>query len=164
MAFTGANARLKRVLRKARSGEKIKIGILGGSVTAGHGVSHERRWMTLYGEWWKAIFPQTEIQVINGAVPATTTEYYLACFAEHIDEDIDVVVIEMAINDQRWIGMFCLRRFVVLLVYRIEPLARSYEYLLRVLMELPNRPAVLNLQVCYPTTFLMRFLSDKISR
>lgn len=56
---------------------------------------------------------------VNGAVPATTTEYYSVCALEHIgahdlsvcrdsrsispipDEEVDLVIIEMAINDPR---------------------------------------------------------------
>jgi lysophospholipase L1-like esterase len=103
LAFEGANARLKRVIRKARKGEKIKIGILGGSVTAGHGVKEPSRWSSLYGDWWRTTFPDAEIQVINGAVPASETSYYMTCFGEHIDRDVDVVVIEMGINDRRYV-------------------------------------------------------------
>lgn len=43
---------------------------------------------------------------------------------------MDVVVIEMAINDER-----------------LEILARSYENLIRAVLELPNKPAILHLQV-----------------
>ncbi|KAJ7160192.1 hypothetical protein C8R46DRAFT_1107294 [Mycena filopes] len=130
LAFEGANTRLKRVLRKAQSGAKIKIGVLGGSVSKGHGVKFEAQWPTLYGAWWSAAFPRAEVQVLNGAVAATTSDYYATCFLEHIDADVDVVVVELAINDQRG-----------------EVLAQSYEYLVRMLLGLPNAPAVVNLQI-----------------
>lgn len=75
-------------------------------------------------------FPNTEIEITNGAVGGTITTYLETCFTEHIDEDVDVVVIEMAINDER-----------------LEILARSYENLIRAVLELPNKPAILHLQV-----------------
>lgn len=105
IAFEGANTRLKRVIRKAQRGERIKIGILGGSVTDGHGVfgkDREKLWPNLYANWWRKTFPQVEVELINGAIPATSSSYYMSCFGEHIDRDVDIVVIELAINDQRW--------------------------------------------------------------
>ena len=116
-------------MAKARTGEKIKIGILGGSVTKGHGVGESQRWATLYGNWWRDTF-DIEVEVVNGAVGATVSEYLETCFAEHIPEDVDIVLIELAINDQR-----------------LERNARSYENLMRALLDLPNHPAVINLQV-----------------
>ncbi|KAJ7069380.1 hypothetical protein C8F01DRAFT_1207108 [Mycena amicta] len=130
LAFTGANTRFRRVLLKAQSGARVKIGILGGSVTKGHGVSALQQWPSLYGHWWRDTFPDAEIVVLNGAVPATTSDYYAACFLEHIDEDVDLVVLEMAINDQRH-----------------ELVAQTFELLLRSLLELPQKPAVLHLQI-----------------
>lgn len=80
---------------------KIKIGVIGGSVTRGHGVVHEECWVTLYADWWHSMFPAMDVQVINGAVPASETDYFQTCFLEHLPKDIDLVIIEMAINDQR---------------------------------------------------------------
>jgi hypothetical protein len=40
--------------------------------------------------------------VINGAIPASETSYYMTCFGEHIDKDVDIVVVEMGINDRRY--------------------------------------------------------------
>ncbi|ELU43286.1 capsule structure designer protein [Rhizoctonia solani AG-1 IA] len=120
----GPNTRLRRVLQKAADGHPINIGILGGSVTAGHGVLHPEYWTDIFFNWHeKNVF-------VNGAVPATTTEYYSVCALEHIDKEVDLVIIEMAINDQR-----------------VEVFAQSYEWLVRMLMDLPNKPAVVSAQV-----------------
>lgn len=43
----------------------------------------------------------SEIELINGAVPATGSDYYSMCFKEHIPEDVDIVIIELSVNDQR---------------------------------------------------------------
>jgi len=63
-------------------------------------------------------------------VPASSTDYYRTCYLEHIDDDVDMVIIELGINDQR-----------------NEKFAIAYEQLLRSLLTLPNKPAVVNLQV-----------------
>ncbi|KAB5593862.1 hypothetical protein CTheo_2714 [Ceratobasidium theobromae] len=129
-AYEGPNVRLRRVLQKAADGHPIRIGILGGSVSAGHGVVHEDCWTNIFFNWWNTTFPHENNVFTNGAVPATTTEYYSVCALEHIDQDVDLVIIEMAINDQR-----------------NELFAQTYEWLVRMLLALPNKPAVINAQV-----------------
>lgn len=37
--------------------------------------------------------------MINGAQGATGSDYFSYCFGEHIPEDVDLVVIELAVND-----------------------------------------------------------------
>ncbi|CAE6469557.1 unnamed protein product [Rhizoctonia solani] len=129
-AYEGPNTRLRRVLQKAADGNPINIGVLGGSVTAGHGVLHPEYWTDIFFDWWNTTFPHEKNVFVNGAVPATTTEYYSVCALEHIDEEVDLVIIEMAINDQR-----------------NDVFAQTYEWLLRQLLDLPNKPAVINAQV-----------------
>nr|KAF8609408.1 hypothetical protein BDV93DRAFT_464639 [Ceratobasidium sp. AG-I] len=131
-AYEGPNTRLRRVLQKAADGQPINIGVLGGSVTAGHGVVHPEYWTDVFFDWWNTTFPNEKNVFINGAVPATTTEYYSVCALEHIDEDVDLVILEMAINDQRQV---------------IDLFAQTYEWLIRMLLSLPNKPAVINAQI-----------------
>ncbi|KEP55010.1 putative capsule structure designer protein [Rhizoctonia solani 123E] len=129
-AYEGPNTRLRRVLQKAADGHPINIGVLGGSVTAGHGVMHPEYWTDIFFDWWNTTFPHEKNVFVNGAVPATTTEYYSVCALEHIDQEVDLVIIEMAINDQR-----------------VDVFAQTYEWLIRMLLDLPNKPAVINAQV-----------------
>ncbi|KAL7419164.1 hypothetical protein Q5752_006000 [Cryptotrichosporon argae] len=67
---------------------------------------------------------------VNGAIPASGANYFSMCFAEHIPHDADLVLVELAINDQ-----FALSSF------------ESYERLTRALLDLPNQPAVLDMHV-----------------
>ncbi|KAJ3786705.1 hypothetical protein GGU10DRAFT_418738 [Lentinula aff. detonsa] len=138
-AYEGPNARLKRVLRKLRSGQKIKIGIIGGSVSKGHGLTDRRNnWSHIYAEYIRETFASStssdaanvEVELINGSVGATVSEYMETCFREHIPEDVDLVIIELAINDQR-----------------LEGLAKGYENLIRAIFALPLRPAIINVQI-----------------
>ncbi|KAJ3798564.1 hypothetical protein GGU11DRAFT_723053 [Lentinula aff. detonsa] len=138
-AYEGPNARLKRVLRKVRSGQKIKIGIIGGSVSKGHGLRDRRHnWSHIYAEYIRETFATStssdpdnvEVELINGSVGATVSQYMETCFREHIPEDVDLVIIELAINDQR-----------------LEFLAKGYENLIRAIFALPQQPAIINIQV-----------------
>ncbi|KAL7419490.1 hypothetical protein Q5752_006328 [Cryptotrichosporon argae] len=65
---------------------------------------------------------------INGAFAGTGSNYFSACYRERIPEDVDIVMVEFAINDE----------------FQIESVA-SYERLIRALLDLPSKPAVINL-------------------
>ncbi|GJJ16093.1 hypothetical protein Clacol_010372 [Clathrus columnatus] len=128
--YEGTNFRFHRVIKQALAGEPVKIGVLGGSVTKGHGLrTQSDNWTNKFLEAWKGLFPNSQTELYNGAVPATGSDYLSVCFGEHLDEDVDLVLIELAINDQR-----------------LESNANAYEWLLRGVLELPKRPAVINLQ------------------
>ncbi|KAG8711820.1 CRISPR-associated endonuclease/helicase Cas3 [Ceratobasidium sp. 394] len=128
--FEGTNARLKRVLQKAASGQPINIGVLGGSVTHGHAVVPSQIWTDLLFAWWNATYPHENNVFVNGAVPATGTAYFSVCALEHIDENVDLVILELAINDLRG-----------------ESSAMTYEWLIRSLLDLPNKPAIISTHV-----------------
>ncbi|GJJ16092.1 hypothetical protein Clacol_010371 [Clathrus columnatus] len=128
--YEGTNFRFHRVIKQALAGEPVKIGVLGGSVTKGHGIrTPSDNWTNKFLKAWKSFFPNSQTELYNGAVPATGSDYLSVCFGEHLDEDVDLVLIELAINDQR-----------------LESNANAYEWLLRGVLELPKRPAVINLQ------------------
>ena len=55
VAYGGASARLLRVLKNAREGKSIKIGVLGGSVSRGHGIKPEQNWVAHFEKWWKEV-------------------------------------------------------------------------------------------------------------
>lgn len=39
--------------------------------------------------------------MINGAQGASGSSYFAYCFGEHIPEDVDLIIVEQAINDER---------------------------------------------------------------
>jgi hypothetical protein len=108
-AYTGSAHRFRQLILSVLRGEKtqIKMGVLGGSVTAGHGVQEDDQWPVLYGAYLQAKLREVTgrkdvtVSVQNGAVPAVESNYFTSCWMEHLDEDLDLVVIEMAINDRR---------------------------------------------------------------
>src|SRR5689334_865046 len=94
------------------------------------------------------------------------TDYFSLCFQEHISEDVDLVIIEQgelvscavswrdandaAINDEVYVVQYCSMKLP------LEPADQgptrllrnlnSYELLVRTLLELPRKPAILNLK------------------
>ncbi|GHJ84941.1 hypothetical protein NliqN6_1343 [Naganishia liquefaciens] len=138
IAHEGTNARLHRLFRKLESGMPISMGVIGGSVSAGHGLSHDGDTDEMEGplnmhrqifDWIATKWPHPEHRFSNGAIPASGSLYFATCFAEHMDEDVDLVMIELGVNDVQDITV-----------------QMEYELLLRGILALPNKPAIINLQ------------------
>jgi lysophospholipase L1-like esterase len=117
--------RLRRAFSKARRGEPITLGVIGGSIT--HGAiasSPEHGYAARVLAWWRARFPQSETRLVNAAVSGTGS-LYGAFRVQHdlLDANPDVVIVEFAVNDA-WVD------------------GAAYEGLLRQILARPNAPAV----------------------
>lgn len=70
------------------------------SVTKGHHVEANEVWTELLQTWLNDFYiPKEQLTVINGAAPATGSDYFSYCFSLHIPLDVDLVFIELGIND-----------------------------------------------------------------
>lgn len=94
--------RLKECMKKAKRGERIITGFLGGSITQGSLSSlPELCYAYLVYEWWKRKFPQSEIQFINAGIGGTTSQFGAARVEEHLLKyHPDFLLIEFAVNDE----------------------------------------------------------------
>lgn len=81
-AFAGTGRRLRKVIRKAMRGEKIKTAVIGGSVSEGVGVEIGQRWHELTSAWFRDTFPNTEVEHVIGAVPGRGSEYFQSCHGQ----------------------------------------------------------------------------------
>jgi len=99
----GDLAPLGRVLRRAREGEAITIGLLGGSITEGARASRpERSWAGRLERWWKHSFPRCRLTLVNAGIGATGS--LLGAHRVRADllvHDPDLVIVEFAVNDFR---------------------------------------------------------------
>jgi hypothetical protein len=123
--------------------------------STGHGVAHQQNWVIRLFWWWDEKFPHPENKFINGAVPAVTSDYFSACAREHIgeltthqvpqpeltpysiDEDVDLIIVELAVNDGR-----------------NDYFTITHEWFIRDMLSLPKQPAIVNLQtiaLCFET-------------
>lgn len=124
---TGDTTRLQQALTKAQRGEKITLGFIGGSITEGaHATKPEHRYVERVGAWWRATFPQTEIEVINAGIGATNSIFG----AMRVQRDVlasrpDVLIVDYGVNDRN-----------------TEEFARSYEGLLRQALTCPSQPGI----------------------
>jgi lysophospholipase L1-like esterase len=98
----GNSARIGRVISKANSGEAIKVGFIGGSITAGAAASNsDSCYAHLVYEWWKNRFPMSKVEYINAGIGATTSEFGAA----RVEDDLlkaapDIVFVEFSVNDE----------------------------------------------------------------
>ncbi|MCH5274600.1 MAG: SGNH/GDSL hydrolase family protein [Lachnospiraceae bacterium] len=125
----GDLSRLADVMRRARAGEDITIGVIGGSITQGYSSSdmETKCYAALLRNWWEETFPDSKITYINAGVGGTSS--YLG--VHRVYEDLlvyepDFVVVEFSVNDGN--GNF----------YK-----KSYENLLRRILTSENEPAVM---------------------
>ena len=87
---------------------------------------------------------------MNGAQGGVGSDYFAGCWKEHIPEDSDLVLVDLGINDIRFVCNSV--RHVAMLISPLSVNNRdissmeNYELLLRSILEMETQPAVLNLQ------------------
>ena len=81
----------------SRAKPMIKIGAIGGSITHGAKASRmgENDWFSLVGKYARAAFPNADVQMRNGALPATPSALMNMCLETYVDEDVDLVFVEV---------------------------------------------------------------------
>ena len=135
-AYEGTGDRVRRVLQKARSGQKIKIAVVGGSVSTGHGVkppfTSKNYMYYIIQQWFLDTFPGAQHEInLDSAIPATTAFWFSYCVLETVPEDADLILMELDINHH-------------------EPSQLSFEgteALYRTLLDMPNQPAIIYMSV-----------------
>ncbi|OCF42382.1 hypothetical protein I317_03757 [Kwoniella heveanensis CBS 569] len=173
LQYEGTGSRIQAFLDKARSGKPFTVSVIGGSVSKGRGLtpppgvpskraeqpisaaaanvditetapsadssppaqmgattlySHQNLHYMIF-DWLNKTFPNPGNRFVNGAQGGVGAGYFGWCFKEHIPEDSDLILVEQGIND----------------LLEIEVI-NLYEHLLRGLLELPNKPAVINVE------------------
>ncbi|KAG8977193.1 hypothetical protein FRC05_002192 [Tulasnella sp. 425] len=115
---SSTNARMKNVLakfmreRESGSMRRLKVGIMGGSVSACHGVAEDGDSMgkecygRIIGDWLDERLGGGEsgwgkmVEVKNGAIGGMDASYYAFCGMNHLHDDVDIVILEFDVNDQ----------------------------------------------------------------
>ncbi len=93
--------RVKRVMKKARSGEKITIGFIGGSITQGSlATSDHNCYAYKVFEWWKEKFKDTHFDYVNAGIGGTTSHFAVArVSSDLLKMSPDLVFVEFSVND-----------------------------------------------------------------
>ncbi|KAL4423775.1 hypothetical protein ABPG75_001076 [Micractinium tetrahymenae] len=133
MAYWGSGGRLRRISAKLLAGQAIKAVTLGGSVTYGNGASSPgRAYAGRFFEFIRAAFPHRGHVLENKGMGAAGSGIFAACLDRMVPRDLDLAVIDFTVNDAEEAAYDSAER-------------RGYEQLLRKLLKLSSRPAIIQL-------------------
>lgn len=129
--------RLKECMKRAKSGQELTIGFLGGSITQGSLATEPKKTFAYrVFTWWEKTFPQAEFYYVNGGIGGTTSHYGSArAVTDLLMYQPDFVVVDFSVNDEA--DAF---------------FQETYEGVVRKLLSWPSSPAVVLLHnVFYDT-------------
>ncbi len=114
------------------AGKPIKVSVLGGSITAGWSAHDHYNSLTFHSylvDYLKDQYGDQLVTGYNGAVNAVRSNYMSVCYKTRIPMDSDVVLLEMAVNDEKSHSLpEELRRCVVKLHARIRRLEWRWQH------------------------------------
>lgn len=129
VANLGDTARIQHVLAKARRGENIVVGAIGGSITDGGHVRPGARYGKRVTTWFQKTFPKAAAKYVNAGVGATGSDFgALRAQRDLLRHKPDLVIVEFAVNEPNE-----------------KASAESMEGLVRQILKQPNHPAVIML-------------------
>lgn len=120
-------ARVADIFRRAKAGEELTIGCIGGSITQGSLASDNYGYEKMMREWWEKTFPDAKFTFINAGIGGTDSHFGIY----RLERDLlqynpDFVTVEFSVNDtQKKLN------------------ALTYECLVRKILEQDNNPAVM---------------------
>lgn len=130
-------ARLVRALARLKAGGKLKVGAIGGSITTGYAANppEEQGWAGLTAAWLQTMARASggQLEFINLGVSGTDSAAGVQRLGtQAIEPQIDLLIVEFGVNDQ-WLDP--------------KVRARSYEGLLRQMLQAAHQPAVMTLHL-----------------
>lgn len=129
---TGNNYRIKNAIEKAKSGEEVTIGYIGGSITEGYNAPRGKDFATKSYQYFKEAFGKDggeNIKFVNAGMAGTPSSLGMVRYDRDVigsvDNAPDIVFIEFAVNDNDdYTG------------------GDAYESLVRNILNADNKPAV----------------------
>lgn len=129
----GDTGRVRRAIGRARTGEEVTLAYIGGSITQGAGavpINTECYAYKAYKSFAKRFGIEDNVRLIKAGVGGTPSELGMIRFERDVLRDgsrlPDIVIVEFAVNDEG-----------------DETQGNCYESLVRKILMLPNRPAVI---------------------
>jgi hypothetical protein len=100
-AYTGANARLRRVVSDLAAGKPVKVVAIGGPATNGSDASQRGRtdYLSRYVAYLSRAFPGSQITFVRASAGVAPSAVVAACADKYIPPDADLVLLELAAND-----------------------------------------------------------------
>ncbi|KAL4422279.1 hypothetical protein ABPG75_008476 [Micractinium tetrahymenae] len=128
----GERSRAWRWAHKLLSGQPVSVALLGGSVTQGTGSDppHTGAYALRVLRWINETFPHPGHVLKNNGHGAVPSSYFSMCVSREVPQDADLVILEFNMNDGGPLD---------------SPMRRAHERLVRKILNLPNRPAAVEL-------------------
>ncbi|MGN0426745.1 MAG: SGNH/GDSL hydrolase family protein [Agathobacter sp.] len=150
IANRGNLTRIKEVMKRARVGEALTVGFLGGSITQGSLATKPTLCYAYHVyEWWCRKFPKAAFTYINAGIGATNSQF--GCVRAENDllrYEPDMVFIEFSVND-----------------ISTPHFLETYEGLVREIYASGKKPAVMLIHnVCYDNGANAQLMHGKIAR
>lgn len=101
--YDGSGHQMRPFLDKVLAGREVKIGVIGGSISACVDSEPEDCYLTLLEKQLAVSFGAhgSKVRVYNGAVAAVGSDYFKACWAVGLPHEMDLIIIELAVNDEK---------------------------------------------------------------
>lgn len=102
VANKGNLANLAKLMVRAQNGGRVRVVVLGGSITAGSSAdpAQENCYGALTYKWWRNTFPQASVSFSNMGIGATTSTLGVHRLeADVLSKKPDFVIVEFAVND-----------------------------------------------------------------
>ena len=102
--------RATTLTNKVLRGEPVKMIVIGGSNSAGGGISdHRQLFHQLFSEWWNhVILPRTgsSLTVENLSLGGTASDFFTFCLQNFLwnNDDPNIVLIELSVNDYGYLN------------------------------------------------------------
>ncbi|KAG2491956.1 hypothetical protein HYH03_009688 [Edaphochlamys debaryana] len=124
-----------------KAGQHIRVGVIGGSISKGVGASDKKRtdYFNLFCNWLSPL-SEASITCRNGAVRASTASFMEICMENSLDSTVDLVLVEFCLNNAALDNGHT--------VY--NPVVRDMERLLRRVLSMRSKPAVIMVKVPTP--------------
>ncbi len=146
----GNNYRLLKLIERARSGERITVATIGGSITEGAGASqYSECWASRFADGFRKLYGAgdgSNVAFINAGVGGTPSPFgwmrYERDVVARVDDDDglpDLVIIEFAVND-----------------YGEVTDHQAYESMVKSILEQPNEPVVILLFSVFQGGFVLQ--------
>ncbi|CAL8468221.1 g7760 [Coccomyxa elongata] len=148
----GDSRRMERFFEKLLRGDPVTMVTLGGSISAGQGVSVPGdAYIPRVYDWIQTVFPNKKHRFLNRALPGTTSAYVSPCALQMVPPEADFVLLEYTFNDaeRAYEGQSA-----------DDPTRRGFERLIRKMLLLPERPAVMYFHVWTPRRLGFRFFES----
>ena len=93
--------RLNKLLQRAKAGEKLCIGFIGGSITQGCVADKpQKSYAYLVYQWFINTFPDAELSYMNAGIGGTTSQFGVARVKDDLLEfKPDFIITEFSVND-----------------------------------------------------------------